>query len=177
MDRLVVSLDFLEFPSTYTCDGENLSPRLSLKGLNASSVAVMLFNPFKKILLFIHPVDHLEYPPGSEDPSRNSARRQGHFTHTGCPVYHRQRDNRLYGSMSPAWPDDTVSVQGIWAGRDAWSHCRVQQTWAYSGDERACNPIWWNSCNMFTIIEVYRFYGLPVYQLLLSHPRISQYWR
>jgi Raf kinase inhibitor-like YbhB/YbcL family protein len=48
MQRLIVSLDFLEFPPTYTCDGENISPRLKLKGLNAASVAVMVFNPFNK---------------------------------------------------------------------------------------------------------------------------------
>jgi hypothetical protein len=48
MDRLVVSLDFLEFPSRHTCDGENLSPEIFLKGLNAASVAVMVFNPFEK---------------------------------------------------------------------------------------------------------------------------------
>jgi Raf kinase inhibitor-like YbhB/YbcL family protein len=48
MDRLVVSLEFLEFPSRHTCDGENLSPEIILKGLNAGSVAVMVFNPFEK---------------------------------------------------------------------------------------------------------------------------------
>jgi hypothetical protein len=48
MERLIVTLDFLEFPPTHTCDGENLSPRLLLKGLNAASVAVMVFNPFNK---------------------------------------------------------------------------------------------------------------------------------
>ena len=32
MERLIVSLDFLEFPPMYTCDGENLSPRITLKG-------------------------------------------------------------------------------------------------------------------------------------------------
>jgi hypothetical protein len=48
MERLIVSLDFLEFPPTHTCDGENISPRLLLKGLNAASVAVMVFNPFNK---------------------------------------------------------------------------------------------------------------------------------
>jgi Raf kinase inhibitor-like YbhB/YbcL family protein len=48
MQRLIVSLDFLEFPPTYTCDGENISPRLKLKGLNAASVAVMVFNHFNK---------------------------------------------------------------------------------------------------------------------------------
>jgi Raf kinase inhibitor-like YbhB/YbcL family protein len=70
MDRLVVSLDFLEFPPTHTCDGENLSPRLTLKGLNASSVAVMIFNPFEKsccsftpwIIWNIPPVQQI--PPG-----------------------------------------------------------------------------------------------------------------
>ena len=48
LERLIVSLDFLEFPPTHTCDGENISPRLLLKGLNAVSVAVMVFNPFNK---------------------------------------------------------------------------------------------------------------------------------
>jgi hypothetical protein len=48
MEPLVISLDFLEFPPTHTCDGENLSPRILLKGLEATSVAVMVFNPFEK---------------------------------------------------------------------------------------------------------------------------------
>jgi hypothetical protein len=48
MEPLIVSLDFLEFPPTYTCDGENLSPVIRLKGLTATSVAIMVFNPFEK---------------------------------------------------------------------------------------------------------------------------------
>jgi len=48
MKNVVVSLDFLEFPVSYTCDGGNYSPRLTLKGLQATSVAVMVFNPFEK---------------------------------------------------------------------------------------------------------------------------------
>ena len=48
MEPLIVSLDFLEFPPAHTCDGENISPRIRLKGLAAKSVAVMVFNPFEK---------------------------------------------------------------------------------------------------------------------------------
>ena len=50
MDPLTVSLDFLEFPPSHTCDGGNLSPRIHLKNLvsGAVSVAVMVFNPFEK---------------------------------------------------------------------------------------------------------------------------------
>ncbi len=50
MENLLVSLDFLEFPVMYTCDGGNQSPRLTLRDLHASSasVAVMTFNPFEK---------------------------------------------------------------------------------------------------------------------------------
>jgi len=48
MKNVVVSMDFLEFPLMYTCDGGNHSPRLTLKGLQAASVAVMVFNPFEK---------------------------------------------------------------------------------------------------------------------------------
>jgi Raf kinase inhibitor-like YbhB/YbcL family protein len=48
MEPLIVSLDFLEFPPTHTCDGENLSPVIRLKGLSAASVTIMVFNPFEK---------------------------------------------------------------------------------------------------------------------------------
>jgi Raf kinase inhibitor-like YbhB/YbcL family protein len=48
MEPLIVSLDFLEFPPTHTCDGGNVSPVIRLKGLSATSVAVMVFNPFEK---------------------------------------------------------------------------------------------------------------------------------
>lgn len=50
MDPLTVSLDFLEFPPSHTCDGGNLSPRIYLKKISpaAVSVAVMVFNPFEK---------------------------------------------------------------------------------------------------------------------------------
>jgi Raf kinase inhibitor-like YbhB/YbcL family protein len=48
MEPLVVSLDFLKFPPTHTCDGANRSPRIRLAGLSAVSVAVLVFNPFEK---------------------------------------------------------------------------------------------------------------------------------
>jgi Raf kinase inhibitor-like YbhB/YbcL family protein len=48
MEQLVVSLGFLEFPPTHTCDGQNFSPPIHLKGLAATSVAIMVFNPFEK---------------------------------------------------------------------------------------------------------------------------------
>lgn len=69
MDRLVVTLDFLEFPPTYTCDGENQSPRLTLKGLNAASVAIMVFNPFEKSCCSFTPWIIWNIPPESHIPS------------------------------------------------------------------------------------------------------------
>lgn len=50
MEPLVVSLDFLEFPPTYTCDGGNRSPRIAIRDLDEKTVslAVMVFNPFIK---------------------------------------------------------------------------------------------------------------------------------
>lgn len=41
-----VSLDFLEFPPTCTCDGGDESPRIQLQGLNATSLAIWVVNPF-----------------------------------------------------------------------------------------------------------------------------------
>jgi len=48
MEPLIVSLDFLEFLPTHTCDGENISPRIRLRGLISATVAVMVTNPFEK---------------------------------------------------------------------------------------------------------------------------------
>jgi hypothetical protein len=48
MEPLIVSLDFLEFPQENTCYGGNLSPRIRLRGLQAVSVALMVFNPFER---------------------------------------------------------------------------------------------------------------------------------
>lgn len=48
MKPLIVTLDFLEFPPEYTRDGGNQSPLIRLNGLDAASVAVMVFNPFIK---------------------------------------------------------------------------------------------------------------------------------
>jgi len=69
MDPLIVSLDFLEFPPEFTCDGENLSPRIRLTGLKAVSVAVMLFNPFEKSCCSFTPWIAWNFPPLSDIPS------------------------------------------------------------------------------------------------------------
>ena len=45
---IIVTLDFLEFPNSYTCKGEDRTPALNMKNLNATSVAIMVFNPFIK---------------------------------------------------------------------------------------------------------------------------------
>lgn len=45
---IIVTLDFLEFPNSYTCRGEDRTPALNMKNLNATSVAIMVFNPFIK---------------------------------------------------------------------------------------------------------------------------------
>lgn len=46
MEKLIVRLDFLEFPPTHTCDGDDESPRITLRNLKAGSVAIMAVNPF-----------------------------------------------------------------------------------------------------------------------------------
>jgi Raf kinase inhibitor-like YbhB/YbcL family protein len=48
MDGLKVSVDFVDFPPKYTCEGENISPKITIDNLDASSLAVMVFNPSMK---------------------------------------------------------------------------------------------------------------------------------
>lgn len=63
MEPIVVSLDFLEFPPAHTCDGQNLSPQIKLKGIRAGSVAVMVFNPFEKSCCSFTPWTCWNLPP------------------------------------------------------------------------------------------------------------------
>lgn len=51
MEKLSVSLDFLEFPPVHTCEGGNISPGISIEGLDSSSLALMVFNPSKREVL------------------------------------------------------------------------------------------------------------------------------
>jgi len=48
MDNLDVRIDFLDFPPAHTCEGGNISPRITIAGLEASSIAIMVFNPSKR---------------------------------------------------------------------------------------------------------------------------------
>jgi hypothetical protein len=48
MDNLDVKIDFLDFPPEHTCEGGNISPKITIGGLEASSVAIMVFNPSKR---------------------------------------------------------------------------------------------------------------------------------
>jgi hypothetical protein len=51
MEKLSVSLDFLEFPAAHTCEGSNISPGITLEGLDSSSLAIMVFNPSRREVL------------------------------------------------------------------------------------------------------------------------------
>lgn len=65
---LIVTLDFLEFPSAYTCRGEDKSPALNIKNLSAVSVAIMVFNPFIKSCCSFTPWIIWNLPPLSRIP-------------------------------------------------------------------------------------------------------------
>jgi Raf kinase inhibitor-like YbhB/YbcL family protein len=64
MEFIRVSLDFLEFPPSHTCDGEDTSPRITLKGLSAVSVSVMAVNPFQPSCCSFSPWIIWNLPPG-----------------------------------------------------------------------------------------------------------------
>lgn len=65
MKPIVVALDFLEFPPTYTCDGGNRSPRITLSDPDDRTVsfAVMVFNPFIKTCCSFTPWIIWNLPP------------------------------------------------------------------------------------------------------------------
>lgn len=69
MDKLVVRLDFLEFPPSHTCDGGDSSPRISIDGLSAVSVAVMAVNPYQPSCCSFCPWLIWNLPPTGEIPA------------------------------------------------------------------------------------------------------------
>jgi len=54
MEKLNVSLEFQDFPPEHTCSGGNLSPALTIEGIDeSSSLAIMVFNPsFREVLSY-----------------------------------------------------------------------------------------------------------------------------
>ncbi|WP_373839657.1 YbhB/YbcL family Raf kinase inhibitor-like protein [Methanospirillum sp.] len=65
---IIVTLDFLEFPDTYTCRGEERTPALNIKNLDAKSIAIMVFNPFIKTCCSFTPWIIWNLPPLSRIP-------------------------------------------------------------------------------------------------------------
>lgn len=68
MDTLTVILDFLVFPPSHTCDGNNLSPRIRISGVRAASLAVMAVNPFQPSCCSFCPWLIWNLPPAAEIP-------------------------------------------------------------------------------------------------------------
>jgi len=54
--KLRVTLDFDEFPRKYTCDGEDVSPRIRISGIpeEAKSIAIIMDDPDAPIGVFTH---------------------------------------------------------------------------------------------------------------------------
>jgi Raf kinase inhibitor-like YbhB/YbcL family protein len=48
LHRIYVDLGFAEFPARHTCDGEGTSPRVTIMGLSAPSVALIVHNPYEQ---------------------------------------------------------------------------------------------------------------------------------
>jgi Raf kinase inhibitor-like YbhB/YbcL family protein len=69
MKSLTVSLGFLEFPPDNTCDGGNTSPALTRTGLEAASVAIMVYNRFIKTCCSFTPWIIWNLPPLSRIPA------------------------------------------------------------------------------------------------------------
>jgi len=46
MEKLDVSLGFLEFPPVHTCDGEDISPLIRIGNPRGQFLALMAINPF-----------------------------------------------------------------------------------------------------------------------------------
>jgi Raf kinase inhibitor-like YbhB/YbcL family protein len=55
MEKLIVKLEFNKFPKKYTCDGEDISPKIDIEGLKkAKSLVLIMDDPDAPIGTFTH---------------------------------------------------------------------------------------------------------------------------
>ncbi|MFX0097116.1 MAG: YbhB/YbcL family Raf kinase inhibitor-like protein [Candidatus Hodarchaeota archaeon] len=54
MEKLKVKLEFVQFPRKHTCDGEDISPKIEIEGLNVKSVAIICDDPDAPMGTFNH---------------------------------------------------------------------------------------------------------------------------
>jgi Raf kinase inhibitor-like YbhB/YbcL family protein len=54
MQKLSVNLGFEQIPDEYTCEGKNISPMIEVRGLNATSMAVIVVDPDAPSGVFTH---------------------------------------------------------------------------------------------------------------------------
>lgn len=54
IEKLDVKLEFSQFPKKYTCDGEDISPKIEIEDLNAKSIAIIVDDPDAPMGTFTH---------------------------------------------------------------------------------------------------------------------------
>lgn len=54
MKKLEVKLGFSEIPDKHTCEGENISPRIVVQGLDATSMVIVVEDPDSSSGAFVH---------------------------------------------------------------------------------------------------------------------------
>lgn len=105
MDTLTITLDFLIFPPTSTCDGGNHSPRIRIAGLRAASVAVMAVNPFQPSCCSFCPWLIWNLPPVHEIPAGIPS--EGVVSHP-VPAVQGRNDQGTIGYMGPCPPQGST---------------------------------------------------------------------
>ncbi len=163
---LEVSLGFLEFPGVHTCDGGNHSPQISLQGLDAGAVAIMVFNPSMRGSYSVLPVDYLGPSPEDSHPGRDPGGQGRHPAGSRCAGTERCRPYRIYRAVSPARRYAPLPVPGLWARRSPRALRWLDQVRTYGLDARARSPVWGGRGDLFPVNA-----GRPVRRALL--PRTS----
>jgi Raf kinase inhibitor-like YbhB/YbcL family protein len=99
LKKLDVKLDFKEFPARFTCDGENISPRLMIGRTDAKALAIILEDPDASSGTFTHwiawNIDPLvvlaeNIPKDAKVDSQSELSRKEH-----------RKSHRIHGSMPP----------------------------------------------------------------------------
>ncbi len=137
MKNLEVNLGFDQVSDDHTCEGKNISPRIEVCDVNATSMAAIV----RRSGCFvgrIHSLDNVEHRAGRGHTGSNpycTLRRQAH---QGLAGQERLRKNRLSGALSASGKAAPVCLPDFWPGQDAGPRARLHQASAGDGHERPC---------------------------------------
>ena len=151
MMNLVVKLGFDRIPDEYTCQGMDVSPRIEIQGLNATSLAVIVDDPDAAPAVFTHWLIW-NIPPTDVIPKAIAKSATLKEPFRALAGYERLRRDRICRPLSASRKAAPIFLPRIWSGQDAEPAGRCLCCRSGEGNARPCAAERRSSGNLWEVI-------------------------